>query len=221
VPRVSRILLYLTVFASVLGAGLAHGLITDRWGPPDTGGKEALARVPTTIGDWDGTPIELDPNQLPVTDPGEMLLRRYVNRVTGSSVTLFLTVGRPGPVATSHTPESCYPGAGFSYAVPTAARSIPTGPDGRPQQFRVATFSKTETASPLHVRVFWSWSATGAWQTPAYPRLTFARQRRLYKLYVIRPLLRPTEPLDDDPALSFIQALVPELDRALFAGPRG
>jgi hypothetical protein len=144
---------------------------------------------------------------------GAVLLRRYVNRVNGSAVLVFLTVGRPGPVVSSHCPDSCYPGAGFDCVAPVAKRTIDVS---GPQEFLTATFSKANRASPIHVRVFWAWSGTGQWSVPDRPRMTFAKYPRLYKLYVIRQLVRPTEPMDGDPITGFVQALVPELDRTLF-----
>lgn len=219
--RVSRFVLLATVFALVAGTGIVHGLLTDRWASRPAEQAVALDDVPMTIEDWDGAPAELDQDQLPVVDGGKAILRRYVNRVNGTVVTLFLTTGPAGTIIASHTPESCYPGAGFHFAGPALKRSIPTGPDARPQEFRVLTFSKTERASPVHVRVFWGWSVAGDWQNPDYPRLTFAGKRRLHKVYVIRQLARPGEPVDHDPALPFIQALVPQLRKTLFAGAGG
>ena len=69
---------------------------------------------------------------------------------------------------------------------------------------------------PLHYRVFWSRSGSGDWEAPDYPRVAFARYQRLYKVYVIRRLLKPEEPLEGDPAIRFIQVLLPELKKALF-----
>ncbi len=213
--RFSRFLLYAVPLALLIAGGVVHGLVTDRWVHPVEEEAIHLDLLPLSIENWDGQAIKPDLELLPEINPGAILLRRYVNRVDGSAVTLFLTTGRAGPMVAEHRPESCYPGAGFNYAMSPVNRSIPVGPDGRPQEFRVATFSKTERAAPIYLRLFWSWSATGDWQVPENPRLTFAGQRRLYKLYVIRPLTRSTEPLDGDPAVSFIQVLVPELKKVI------
>jgi hypothetical protein len=211
-----RLLLYSTVLLLVAVAGLAHGLLTDRWAPPDS--SVELERLPLTIGEWDASTIELNREELPQIDNRAMLLRRYVNRASGAAVTVFLTCGRPGPIVSSHAPDSCYPGAGFRYASPMTMHSVEMGPDAPEQKFRLATFSKTERASPLYVRIFWAYSGTGAWDVPRNPRLAFARHRRVYKLYVIRQLTRPDEPVNEDPAQPFIRLLLPELDRTFFSG---
>jgi hypothetical protein len=213
---VSRGLLYATAFAMLAATGVAHGVLTDRWPLPGASAAP-LTALPMTIGDWDGSAGELDPEVLARMGEGEALLRTYVNRVNGAVVTIFLSAGRAGPIVASHRPESCYPGAGYAFAEPITRRSLSDGSEGPPQEFDVATFSKTERASPIHVRVFWSWSATGHWQIPTSPRLAFAGKRRVCKLYVIRQLVQSKEPLDGDPAQSFLEALIPEMNKSYFA----
>jgi hypothetical protein len=211
--------LYAAVFAAVLATGVAHGLLTDRWAAAAAETEVDLDRLPLSFDGWDGSTAEADLEQLPRAGEGAKLLRRYVHRASGATVTVFLTRGATGPIVASHQPDSCYPGAGYCFAGPMTRRSVPVGPDARAHEFRVATFSKTERATPLHVRVYWSWTADGGWQVPDNPRLAFAGQRRLYKLYVIRQLVHDNDPLEGDPGAQFIQALIPELGKAFFAGP--
>src|SRR3954466_14680037 len=102
-PTASRALLTLTVFAAVLGTGLAHGLLTDRWAVDDP--AASLDRVPMTVEDWDGSTSEADRELLRPGEPGQMLVRRYVHRPSGALVTAFLAVGRAGPMVSGHMPE--------------------------------------------------------------------------------------------------------------------
>src|SRR6266852_2093937 len=105
-----RTLPYALVLAMLIASGLAHGLITDRWSdPPDAHAQvAAFARVPMVIDDWDGRSIDTEEDRLPQEEVGNALLRRYVNRLNGSAVTVFLSSGRPGPMVAGHLPESCY-----------------------------------------------------------------------------------------------------------------
>ena len=211
-PLMSRLALFAVVVALLGGMGVAHGLLTYRWAPPDT--YVPLDRLPFTIGDWDGTTVDAG-DVLPGFQDGTVMLRRYVNRVNGDALTLYLTAGPTVPMLSSHTPEACYPGAGFSRADPIITKNVVTGPGSRTNQFRVADYSKTERASPMRVRVFWGWTSGGAWQASADNRWAFAGRRHIYKMYVIRPLLKDGEPLDEDPTLSFLQVLIPELGSEL------
>jgi hypothetical protein len=215
--RLFRSSVLVAVLAIILGSGIAQGLLMQRWSSAQDSTGD-LDRLPLNIGDWAGTPITPDPDQFPKEELDNVLLRRYVNRATGSAVTVFLKYGRPGPIAAAHAPDSCYPGAGYTFSSAVSKIPIPVKPDVPPHEFRVATFSKTERATPVHLRVFWSWSSNGIWQIPEYPRLTFASARRLYKMYVIRELIQSGESLEDDPAISFIKALAPEMGPTVFAG---
>ena len=132
---------------------------------------------------------------------------------------LALTAGRAGPTVSAHQPDSCYPGAGYKFTAPMTKRSLSVGAEGSPVEFRVATFSKTERALPMFVRVYWSFSSDGAWRVPDKPRLAFAGQRCVYKMYVIRQLNRAEEPLDGDAAEAFLQNVTQEMQKVLFARP--
>ncbi len=216
--RISSLLLYAALLGVLLGGGVVYGLVTDRW-VPATEETGRLDQLPLTIEDWDGSSMEADPELVPLIQAGELLLRRYVHRSSGAAVVLYMTVGRAGPIVAAHEPDSCYPGAGYQFAAPTAKRSLAAGEAEKAQEFRVATFSKTERALPTHVRVFWSWSADGNWRVPDKPRIAFAGQRRLYKVCVIRHLPRPSEPLEDDAAAAFIRVLMPEMEKVFFTAP--
>jgi hypothetical protein len=222
--RGPSLFLFLTMLAMLAGGGVVHGLLSDRWNPPSLPTQSSLDGLPEVIGDWVGSPAEQAQDELPGGCDGPQLLRHYVNRGTGlgkgregvhgAAVTLFLTVGRPGPVVASHSPESCYPGAGFTCIGGMAKHNI-LGADDRAHEFWMATFGKKERALPVYVRVCWAWTATGTWQVPDYPRLVFARQPRLFKIYVIRQMLKEREPIEDDPIVHFIRAATPELNKVV------
>ena len=81
-------------------------------------------------------------------------------------------------------------------------------------QFWTARFHRTGSeASSL--RVLWSWSGSGDWVAADQPRLAFAGLPALYKLYVVQPLSRPDEALDQGASHAFLQRMLPELHRCL------
>src|SRR5262245_29906799 len=110
----ARLLPPLTVLAVVAFSGAVHGVWTNRWAGSD-GLAQAAARleqVPLTLGDWDGRPLEVNPREAALTEAAGYVHRQYVNRRTGSVVSVALLCGRAGPISV-HTPEVCYAGAGF------------------------------------------------------------------------------------------------------------
>jgi hypothetical protein len=215
-PIMIRPFLYPTVLAILLAMGLAQGVISDRWSTRVDwdATKAAMEAVPLHFGDWKGSNIQRDDAFQSALGPE--LMRRYVNRVDGiTSVIVFLTAGPPGPIYAIHSPDSCYPGAGFTAANPPARYVFEVGQDRKKQEFLAVSYSKTRAAFTQHLQLYWGYSATGDWQAPKYGRLAFARYRRLFKIYVIHEV--PSEqPLGDDPAVGFIKTFIPELNKALF-----
>ena len=200
----------LSALAVLLVTGLVHALWTDRWGPPPRRNEAAarLAHLPLRVGDWDGQWAPVDPEKFPQEIYGVGVEGRFVHADSGNLVTVYLTVGRPGPL-TVHTPEICYGGGGFAMV----------GAEGRQEAgqavFSHAVFSKTDTPAPQHMRVLWSWRSGGAWKAYASPRLELARHGLIHKLYLVRTILSPGDPLADDPIVSFIDLLMPELERTI------
>jgi hypothetical protein len=209
--------------AVVISAGLLHGLWTNRW-QTNRELDEAVARlrdVPRAVGDWHGEEQDLGPDGIRGTGAAGFCCRRYENRRSRQTVTVLLLCGRPGPVSV-HTPDVCYEGAGYKMVgVPTAV-GVPVGGEVPEAPFKTARF-KGSVALPSELRVFWSWQAGGAWQAPEDPRLAFARQPALYKLYVIRRQAATAKGRpEEDPAVAFLKVFLPALDEALrprVAGP--
>jgi hypothetical protein len=204
------------VFALVITSGVAPGLWTGRWITSASLGEAAarLSALPLTAGEWDGQALEINPREMRQAQANGFLNRRYVNRRSGSAVSLLLLCGRPGPISV-HTPDICFPGAGY---VEAAAPEQYTAPDGG-GQFWVRRFEK-QAAVPVPVRVFYGWTTSGAWEAPDQPRLAFTGRPVLYKLYLVRELARKDEALERDPALDLLQALIPQL-RSVLGPPAG
>ena len=200
--------------AVLVASAVAHGVFTNRWGPPRDlrAASDRLANVPEVIGDWEARPMEVDSRQLAAAEAYGHLARRYVNRRTGDEVSVLILCGRPGPVAL-HPPTLCYQGAGYS--VMTAPEDFPVRtPAGRVGSLQTIRMSK-EGPNPEPLRVFWGWSAGGPFATPDNPRRAYAGAGYLYKVYVVRRLGRAEEPLEADPAAGFVRELLPVLNAAL------
>jgi Protein of unknown function (DUF3485) len=115
-----------TAPALVIAAGLVRGQWTRRWATSHAV-EVALARlerVPVTLGNWRGRSLELDREQLTTAEIAGSIARRYENRRTGATVTVLLVCGRPGPISV-HSPDICYPGAGFRPMGSLARQSLP------------------------------------------------------------------------------------------------
>lgn len=208
----------LAALAAVVCTGFVHGFLTDRWVVAAAPGEWAarMDRMPPLVGDWEGRIVKMErPGGNGVAG---MLHMIYRNRQTGKEVTLFLVCGRPGPVSV-HTPDVCYGAAGYN----VVSRGRFAGPAEAPAEFWTAQLSKTQAADQLLLRVFWAWSDNGDWKAPEKwdPRLVFAHCPALFKLYLIREMNAPDEPLDTDPCVDLMKELLPRLQQSLFGGSEG
>jgi Protein of unknown function (DUF3485) len=187
----------------LIASGAVHGVWTDRWS--DQGDLADLAKrldqLPETIGQWQSSPVELE--QDPKSGLAGLIARRYVNAKTGQSVTLLLGCGRAGPVCT-HTPDVCYAGSGFEVENPRRFQ-LP----GKPAEFWTARFMRERASGKTHLRIFWSWHGSQSWKVADNPRLSFAGERVLYKMYLIREMTQPDEPLETDACVEFMNEVLP------------
>ena len=201
----------------VVASGLIHGFWTGRWGSSSADPLAAAARlddVAQTIGSWEGADMEVDAEQLAVAQVVGHLSRRYIDRETGTALSVLIVCGRPGPIAV-HPPDICYRGAGYEL-VNAPAKYVVNSPAGtQSAEFWMARSVKTDSAVPSQLEVFRSWSASGVWKADN-PRLRFAGFPALYKLYVVRDVTSD-QSLDSNATVSFIQTLLSELDRSLFS----
>lgn len=211
-------LLSLVLLAILGGVGLVQGLWTQRWAAQEPEGSPAgdLERVPLTIGAWDGKAIDPTARNHPFAEDGGHLLRRYVNRSDGATVTVLLRRGLRGPMVIKHLPTECYISAGYEFAEQPKRFLTPRADRQGDDEFWVATFRKTNEVIPTSVRVYWSWCGAGDWKTPDNPRLAFAAYRFLYKVYFVRSLLHEDEAFEGSPTHDFIREFAQEFRQALF-----
>ena len=203
------------ILSVVIVTGLVHGLWTGRWSAATelTEAVTALDVVPFDVGDWRGKEEELDPEMVRQAGLSGAWMRRYSQENTGASVTVLLMCGPPGTTSV-HTPEWCYGGAGYDMIAAPVQFQLPRADTGS-AEFWTAKFRKENAAVPSHLRIFWSWRAAQVWHAAEYPRLAFARQPVLYKLYVVREMTSPTEPTEEDPCVDFLRQFLPLLDASL------
>jgi exosortase len=218
--RKVRVMPFVVAICVVVLSGIVHGRWVNRWriSRDIELAVAKLDRLPMDFGDWRGRPQTVDRRALTAASLDGLVTRHYENHRTGRTTSLVLVCGRPGPVSV-HTPEICYPGAGFEMAQSQPAR-FSVSPGGRAAEFLKADFERQESFSPERVRVYWSWNATGTWSVPENPRLTFASRPLLYKLYLATRITEVFEQSADNTETEFLRQFLPELERTLFPDDR-
>ncbi len=204
----------------IVGAGLVHGSWTNRWGvsPALAALGARFESVPMDIGDWKGTALdELSPGERAMTGAVAYLGRVYTNPSRGVSVSVLLLGGLPGKIST-HTPDVCYRGGGYTLDSPSPFKRQ-YGPDDQPAEF-LTMLATHEGTNPSVLRIFWSWNASKGWSAPEEPRWTFAAAPALCKLYVVRETAGAVVDPGADPCNEFLTVFLPEVDRLVFAAPK-
>lgn len=217
-PKLPLLGAVVLAFATILGVGVVHGIWSARWDlsdEPETSARR-LDAVPMQIGDWEARALDLPTRQLVIGEIANYLHRVYTNKRTGTSISVLLLCGRGGPISV-HTPDVCYRGLGYTFSKTLTRFPIEVGdPAALPEEFNLSEMFKAHSPETTTARIFWGWNATGQWTAPSNPRFTLSRYPALFKMYVVRELIRSDEPLEDEPTVDFLKIFLPELKRTLF-----
>jgi Flp pilus assembly pilin Flp len=203
--------------ALVAGATVLQGMWTDRWSGRNVAADLQQAaevleqKFPERFGGWEFVQeLPSDPKQLERAGAVGHISRLFVNKESGAKVSAFIVCATPHD-ASGHTPDRCYPGAGFEIAEAEHRQSIPLA-DGRTAETFTGTFRKTGQT----LRVFWTYGVDGRWIAPQIARIELAGTSAVYKLYAIIDETR----LPGGQALvvcaDFLSALLPAFDAAVY-----
>ena len=206
--------------ALVAAATVVQGRWTERWAPISRDEVIAAARLleerfPTTFGEWEAErELESDPKELEAAGAVGHISRLYRNNRTKARVSAFVVCALPYD-ASAHTPDRCYPGAGFTIGESEHRVKVSVG-DGRSAEVLTGTFAKAGQT----LRIFWTYGVAGAdgrldWIAPQLPRIALSGQPSVYKLYAIADQTRVGASQSMVECEGFISQLAPALDAAL------
>ena len=200
----------------VAGVTVLQGMWTDRWGGRDVGAtlqRDAaiLERVfPKRFGDWDFVDEEkAEPAELDRAGAVGHVARRYRNVRTKGVVSVFVVCATPHD-ASGHTPDRCYPGAGFEIGESEHRQTVPLA-DGR----KAETFNGTFRKQGQTIRIYWTYGGDGTWVAPQIARIELAGRDAVYKLYAIIDETRIKGAQSMQECADFLGVLLPALDQAV------
>jgi hypothetical protein len=193
-----------------VATGLVHGRLAQRWGPvPDL---QAAARqvesLPKTIGDWQlvkETPLPAMVQQ--TLSCAGYINREYVNRKSGETVHIAITVGPSGPISV-HTPEICFSSRAYSIHDPRQRETV-TDSQGRIHSIWSLSFRSNDLSADT-LRVYYAWcpDVNGIWAASESPRIEFAGRRVLFKLQMSTLVSPLAADQAKDPCQEFLSALL-------------
>jgi hypothetical protein len=125
----------------------------------------ALSEIPSVLGPWhvvEGSESTLDPEIARVAGSSDHIIRTYVNEKNGERAVVMVIYGL-AYLVWPHTPDACFPAAGFK-SVPTARDvDIQTPQSGSTARFRVQRFAKYRGGQEDDQEVHHSFFNAGRW----------------------------------------------------------
>lgn len=203
--------------ALVVGVTALQGMWTDRWSGRNVAADLQKAaellegKFPGRFGEWEFVQeLQSDPKELERAGAVGHISRLFTNKKTGVKVSVFIVCATPHD-ASGHTPDRCYPGAGFEIAETEHRQSIPLA-DGSTAETFTGTFRKTGQT----LRVYWTYGVDGRWIAPQIARIELAGRSAVYKLYAIIDETRLPGGQSQVVCGEFLADLLPAFDTALF-----
>lgn len=204
----------------VLG-GLIQGIWTNRWDRSHSLLilSERMKSIPLSQGLWVADEIQINQKDLLRTGVNSSYVARYENQETGTATLVMVVAGLPSEIA-AHTPEDCYPTAGYALGPIQNVTFMYEG--------RIATLKTADTVPPAEspelgrLRILWCWNDGSGWKAPENPRITYVHTAALCKVYLISSI----DEIGDDNQISVLEenlgySLLPQLERLLFGGITG
>ena len=202
--------------AMVAGATYLQGRMTDRWSGRNVTAelKQAAGlletRFPERFAGWENTEeIPASPRELEKAGAVGHVSRIYKNARSKAAVSTFVVCATPRD-ASGHTPDRCYPGAGFEIAETEHRETVPLS-DGREAQVFTGTFRRAGQT----LRVYWTYGVDGAWVAPQIARIELADAKAVYKLYAIIDETPLPPGVGKKVCRDFLADVLPRFDAAL------
>lgn len=164
-----------------------------------------LTMLPTVCGDWTSESLDVDPAEVRIAEATGTILRRYTHRRSGDLVTVLMLCGPPGPISV-HPPTACYQARGYRLAVDP--ERVTFGANDSTHEALVAEFSNPAGFAEDRVGIIWCWTADDRWSAPENPRLEFARESALFKLYITWDRAGDARPIESSIPEEFFHSFI-------------
>jgi len=174
-----------------------------------------LNELPKSLGNWratDEADHQLDPQVARVAGSTEHILRSYVDEKTGDRVSVLVLYGL-ATRASSHTPEVCYPAAGYQPVTPAIDHEVSIPDSTVPVHFRSATFAKRVGGIGRYEEVYYTFLHHGEWLPDTSSRWkSFRYYPGIFKIQIQRPVSALSQ---DSPSEFLLTEFVREINSRL------
>lgn len=206
----------LIAFAIIGGTTLIHGRMTERWGGRDVSAELASAarrletQFPDEVAEWRLDQVHsMEERLLKKAGAVGHVWRSYKREGSGAIVSTFVVCATPHD-ASGHTPDRCFPGAGFEIGETEHRSTIPVS-----KSTSAEIFSGTFRKSGQTIRVFWTYHVSKGWVAPQIARIELAAEPVVMKLYAIIEESSLPAGMGDRLGREFLHDLLPVLTERL------
>jgi hypothetical protein len=210
----SLLIAVVLVLGVTFGAGVTHGLLSNRWGPRPSmvaAASRLKRQMPQRIGNWvfrgEG---KLKEDVQETLHCAGFVWSYYEHVETGARVNVFVVLGPHGPIAV-HTPEICFSSNNHQAQGERQVVRITDAQGNKHELWDV--FFKANDVEAADMRVMYAWSSGGPWQAAQRPRFEYAGAPYLYKIQLSGP--PRTEGTGFDACSDFLQEFLAQLQQRL------
>jgi len=178
-----------------------------------------LKEFPKVLGDWhevEGSEITLDPQVARIAGSSDHLIRTYVNDMNGERVSVMILYGL-AYLVWPHTPDACYPAAGFKKVPPLRDIEIDVPGTTTKARFREQNFAKYQTGAGIYQQVYHSLRNANEWGLNLENRWkSFRYSPGMFKVQVQRQVVAVGK-AENSSLEEFLGKIVQEIDQRLAA----
>jgi hypothetical protein len=177
-----------------------------------------LKDIPVNLGSvWqlqEGGEGELDDEVKRIAGCSDSLIRTYRNSSTGVSLTVLILYG-PAKYVFGHSPEVCYPAAGYRPAANPSYHGIQVG-ETSPASFRSEVFVKNGDYQERLEEVYYSFFQANHWTPdPLSNWKDFRHHPSMFKIQIQRRVIKGEWRDVNNPTEQFLKVLLPELNKRI------
>jgi hypothetical protein len=177
-----------------------------------------LKELPKTLGSWreiEEAEIQLDPQIARIAGSNDHVIRTYSDEKSGESVTVLVLYGLAN-IVFAHTPEVCYPAAGFRPVKEMREIDVPIPDSSDKAKFRSQVYGRLKIGGSIYEEAYYSFLYNGKWWTdPSNEWKSFRYHPGMFKVQVQHRV--GSGGAKDSPVEELLGNIVKEIEQRLAA----
>jgi hypothetical protein len=177
-----------------------------------------LNELPSTLGSWtlaSASDVQMDPEIARIAGSSDHIIRVYTDQKSGESAKVLVVYGLASSVF-GHTPEVCYPAAGYRLVddPPPVDHELSVAGSATPVRFRSGFFSKQIGGVSRYEEVYYTFLHNGQWLPEVASRWKqFRYHPGMFKVQLEHPVSGLSKQTENSPTEALLREIVQEIQR--------